>query len=231
MLAFLAAGAIAAWRWKGVFDPVAITAAIGRYPAAPLGFLAIHSAASLLFIPRTLLAIVAGLLFGVGWGIFWAELGSVIGAVAGFLVARYVSSGLINLDRGARFAPILARVERGGWRGVAILRLIPVMPHSLANYGLGLTRLSLRAYAFGSLVGQLPMTVAYVDLGAAGQQLMLGSAAWLEPTLIGLAALSLSLLIPAYSRWRARSSAVFDRMASVRATPLTLPSPPEGGEG
>ena len=63
VLAFLAAGAIAAWRWKGVFDPVAITAAIGRYPAAPLGFLAIHSAASLLFIPRTLLAIVAGLLF------------------------------------------------------------------------------------------------------------------------------------------------------------------------
>jgi hypothetical protein len=48
------------------------------------------------------------------------------------------------------------------------------------------------------------MTIAYVDLGAGGGRLMLGSAGWLEPTLIGLAALSLSLLIPAYSRWRAR---------------------------
>jgi uncharacterized membrane protein YdjX (TVP38/TMEM64 family) len=85
-----------------------------------------------------------------------------------------------------------------------VLRLIPVMPHSLANYGLGLTQLPLGAYAFGSLVGQLPMTIAYVDLGAGGGRLMLGSAGWLEPTLIGLAALSLSLLIPAYSRWRAR---------------------------
>jgi len=204
VLVFLAAGAVAAWRWRGVIDPVTITAAIDRYPAAPLGFLAIHIAASLLFIPRTLLAVVAGLLFGIGWGIFWAELGSVIGAVTGFLVARYVNSGFVDLDRGARIGPILDRVERGGWRAVAVLRLIPVMPHSLANYGLGLTRLSLGAYVFGSLVGQLPMTVAYVDLGAAGQRLMIGSVAWLEPTLIGLAALSLSLFIPAYSRWRAR---------------------------
>jgi hypothetical protein len=50
----------------------------------------------------------------------------------------------------------------------------------------------------------LPMTVAYVDLGAAGGQLILGRADWLEPTLIGLAALCLSLAIPAYSRWRSR---------------------------
>ncbi len=190
------------WLWRAVLDPVAITAAIERSPAAPLGFLALHIVASLLFVPRTLLALVAGLLFGVGWGIFWAEIGSAAGAVAGFLLARYVSSGPIDVDRGARIEPILQRVERGGWRAVAMLRLIPIMPHSLGNYGLGLTRLPLGAYAFGSLIGQLPMTIAYVDLGAAGGQLMLGGANWLAPTLIGLAALCLSLSIPAYFRWR-----------------------------
>jgi uncharacterized membrane protein YdjX (TVP38/TMEM64 family) len=201
VLALLAMGVVAAWRWKAVLDPLAISVAVERYPAVPLGFLAVHIAASLLFVPRTLLALVAGLLFGVGWGIFWAEIGSVAGAAAGFLVARYVGAGLIDRER-AR--PIMERVEHGGWRAVAMLRLIPVMPHSLANYGLGLTRLPLGAYVFGSLVGQLPMTIAYVDLGAAGERLMLGSAGWLAPTLIGLAALSLSLLIPTYSRWRAR---------------------------
>jgi len=202
-LALLATGAVAAWRWRAVLDPLAIGVAIDRYPAAPLGFLAVHIAASLLFVPRTLLAIVAGLLFGVGWGIFWAEMGGVAGAAAGFLVARYVGAGLIDHER-ARVGPIIDRVEHGGWRAVAVLRLIPVMPHSLANNGLGLTRLPLGAYLFGSLVGQLPMTIAYVDLGAGGGRLMLGRAGWLERTLIGLAALSLSLLIPAYSRWRAR---------------------------
>jgi uncharacterized membrane protein YdjX (TVP38/TMEM64 family) len=201
LLGLLVIGAASVWRWPAVLDPKTITGAIDRYPAAPLGFLFVHIAASLLFVPRTLLAIVAGLLFGVGWGIVWAASGSVAGAMAGFLVARYINSGLIDA---ARLGPVVAQVERGGWRAVAMLRLIPVVPHSLANYALGLTRLPLAAYAFGSILGQLPMTIAYVDLGAAGERLMLGGRSWIEPTLIGLAALSLSLLIPAIARWRAR---------------------------
>ena len=201
VLVLLAIGAASVWRWRAILDPTTITAAIGRYPAAPLGFLAVHIAASLLFIPRTLLAIVAGLLFGMGWGIVWAAMGSVAGAVAGFLVARFVNSDLVDPRR---LGPIVGAVERGGWRAVAVLRLIPVIPHSLANYALGVTRLPLAAYALGSLLGQLPLTIAYVDLGAAGGRLMRGSANWVAPTLIGLAALSLSLLIPAVARRRTR---------------------------
>jgi uncharacterized membrane protein YdjX (TVP38/TMEM64 family) len=201
LLGLLVIGAASVWRWRAVLDPTAITAAIECYPLAPLGFLAVHIAASLLFVPRTLLAVVAGLLFGMGWGIVWAAAGSVAGAIAGFLVARYINSGLIDAGR---LGPVVEQVERGGWWGVAVVRLIPVIPHSLANYALGLTRLPLGAYTVGSLLGQLPMTIAYVDLGAAGQRLMLGRANWIAPTLIGLAALSLSLLIPAIARWRAR---------------------------
>lgn len=197
LLALLVIGAASVWRWRAVLDPMTITGAIDRYPAVPLGFLLVHIAASLLFVPRTLLAIVAGLLFGIGWGIVWAALGSVAGAVAGFLVARYINSGVIDLRR---LGPLADKVERGGWRAVAMLRLIPVIPHSLANYALGLTRLSLGAYALGSLLGQLPMTVAYVDLGAAGERLMLGGASWVDPTAIGLSALMLSMLIPAIAR-------------------------------
>lgn len=220
-LGLLAIGAAAAWHWKSVLDPLAVTAAIAAYPAAPLGFLAVHVAASLLFVPRTVLAIVAGLLFGVGWGIVWAELGSVAGAAAGFLVARYLATGWFEFRRSARLRPILERVERGGWRAVALLRLIPVMPHSLANYGLGLTRLPLGAYSFGSLIGQLPMTIAYVELGAAGQQAMHGGPGWVEPILIGVAMLSVSLLLPAYSRWRAAGR----RSPSREVEPCVPPAP------
>ena len=202
VLVVLVAGAVAAWHWRTVLDPIAIAAALARYPAAPMGFLVIHIAASLLFIPRTALAIAAGLLFGSRWGILWAEIGSVAGAIAGFLVARYIHSGLIDIRRIAQIGSILRRVERGSWRTIALLRLIPVMPHSLANYTLGLTRISLRTYTFGSSVGQLPITIAYVDLGAAGGQLVLGGARWLEPTLIGLAMLALTLVISARFRWR-----------------------------
>jgi len=198
----LAAGLAFAWRWRAALDPMGIGAAIGAYPAAPLVFLGVHIAASLMFVPRTVLAIAAGLLFGMGWGIVWAAIGSVTGAVAGFCVARYVNAGLVDLGSNARIRPVLDRVQRGGWRAVALLRLIPVIPHSLANYGLGVTPLPLGPYAFGSLVGQLPMTIACVDLGAAGERLATGAVGWVAPTVIGGLALALSLLLPAIARPR-----------------------------
>lgn len=204
VLALLAIGTAFAWHWRGDLDPAMLTLTIGRYPLAPLVFVAAHILASLLFIPRTLLAVAAGLLFGMWWGTFWAAIGSLLGAIVGFLVARYLNSGLIDLDARSGVRPVLDRVERGGWRMVAVLRLIPVMPHSLANYGLGLTGLPLWAYALGSLIGQLPMTIAYVEFGAAGQRLMLGGTGWLAPTLIGAAALALCFAIPAFTRRRWR---------------------------
>ncbi len=149
-----------------------------------------------------MLAVAAGLIFGMAAGLAWATLGSVLGAVAGFLVARYLNAGLIEPESVKRLGPALRRAEDGGWRAVAALRLIPVIPHSLANYALGLTRLPLGSYAFGSLLGQLPMTIAYVDLGAAGERMMAGQKGWLWPTLIGAAALLASLLLPRFARRR-----------------------------
>jgi uncharacterized membrane protein YdjX (TVP38/TMEM64 family) len=200
VLALLLGGIAAAWRWRGLVDPRAMTAAIARYPATPLVFLVVQTAASLLFVPRTLLGVAAGLLFGIGWGIVWATLGGLAGAAAGFLVARYVNAGLIDLEGDTRIGPFLNRVEKGGWRVVALVRLVPVLPHSLTNYALGLTRIPLSAYALGSVLGQMPMTIACVNLGAAGGRLIGGEADWLMPSLIAAAALGLSSLIPALAR-------------------------------
>lgn len=200
LLAALAAGSVLAWRWRSGVDPAAATAMLANSPAAPLVFLALHVAASLLFVPRTVLALVAGLAFGLWWGLVWAAVGSVLGAVAGFLIARHIHSGLIDPSRWARFAAILERAERGGWRMVMLLRLVPVIPHSLGNYALGLTRLRLGPYALGSFLGQLPLTIAYVNLGAGGGRAMLGGANWLAPVAIGFIVLTLASLTPILAR-------------------------------
>jgi uncharacterized membrane protein YdjX (TVP38/TMEM64 family) len=206
VLALLAAGIAAGWRWRGLFDPLEWTTVVARNPMAPLAFLALQIAASLFFVPRTLLAVGAGLLFGVWWGTLWAALGSVAGAVCGFLIARYLHAGLLDRADPVRLAALLRQAERGGWRMVAIVRLVPVIPHSLTNYALGLTRVGLGAYAFGSLVGQLPLTVAFVDFGAAGGRVLAGAGDWrhqvLWPSLIGFSALLLSLLLPLLVRRR-----------------------------
>ena len=49
-VALLLAGIVAAWRWRSLFDPLALTLLIGG-PAAPLAFIAVHVAGSLFFVP------------------------------------------------------------------------------------------------------------------------------------------------------------------------------------
>src|SRR5204862_8321533 len=107
MLLLIAAGSLVAWRWRSAFDPAAATGLILSTPAAPFVFLAFHVVASLLFVPRTLLAIVAGLAFGMWWGVLWAVAGSVLGATAGFLIARRVNTGLFDRANWARFDSLL----------------------------------------------------------------------------------------------------------------------------
>jgi uncharacterized membrane protein YdjX (TVP38/TMEM64 family) len=70
-LAALVAGAAFAWAARGTLDPASIAAMIAAQPAAPVVFLALHVAASLLFLPRTVLAVAAGLVFGMAWGLVW----------------------------------------------------------------------------------------------------------------------------------------------------------------
>jgi uncharacterized membrane protein YdjX (TVP38/TMEM64 family) len=196
LLLLVLAGGVLAWTHRGTLDAAAIAAALARYRLAPLVFLLLQMVASLIFFPRTVLAVAAGAVFGVWGGTLWSALGSVLGAVAGFLLARYVNGGLVDLESLKRLGPVLLRAERGGWRAVAALRLIPVIPHTLANYALGLTRLELGEYALGSLLGQLPMTIACADFGAAGETLAAGRAGWVAPTLIGVAVLVLSAALP-----------------------------------
>lgn len=192
----IAAGLVVAWHERAALDPVALRNQLAGYPATPLVFLALQVVASLLFIPRTLLAVAAALLFGAWWGIFWAALGATLGSVVGFLVARYINNGWLDLENLPRIGPLLLKAESGGWRAVTALRLIPVIPHSLSNYALGLTRIGLGPYTVGSFLGQMPMTIAYVDLAAAGGRLAGGRTDWVLPVAIGAAALLISVVVP-----------------------------------
>lgn len=198
-VALILGAALTWWLNREQFQPAEIEALLANNPWAPLIFILAHIVASLIFVPRTILSIAAGLIFGLWWGIVLAVLGSMAGSIAGFLIARQLRGTPIGLD-GKRWVDWVTqlqdRLERGGWRSVALVRLLPIMPHTPVNYAFGLTRISLGAYAFGSFIGNLPSTVLFVDVGAAGSQAMTGSWNWLTPTLIGLAAIAASFLLP-----------------------------------
>lgn len=184
------------WAARNGWDVDGLQAMLQHNPAAPFLFLGLHLVFSLFFLPRAIMTMAAGAIFGLWWGMLWATVGCLGGAIAGFLVARYLAQAIVDPAEWPRFDAVMKRVEAGGWRSVMMLRLIPVMPHSLGNYLLGMTRLPLGAYSLGSLLGQTPMTIALVEFGAAGTQLATGRPNWLQPTLLGLAILALTTFLP-----------------------------------
>jgi uncharacterized membrane protein YdjX (TVP38/TMEM64 family) len=165
LVAVAAAIGLALTRLHGI-DSQSIQRAIAAEPLAPLYFIGLQIAASLLFVPRTVLGIAAGLVFGLVWGTVWALAGAVAGAAAGFALVRWFgATGLLDMSPG--IGRMVERAEHGGWRAVAILRLTPV-PHSAANTVLAMTNIGWRQYLFGSFIGMLPMTLVQVDIGASG---------------------------------------------------------------
>jgi uncharacterized membrane protein YdjX (TVP38/TMEM64 family) len=187
-MVLVAVGILLAVVYRASIDPLAIQRAIAGNVFSPIAFIALQVVASLLFVPRTVLGIAAGLLFGFVFGMVLAITGAVAGAAAGFAFVRWMG-GTRAADMSPAVARLIARAENGGWRSVAIVRLVPGLPHSVANSLLAMTRISWRDYLLGSFLGMLPMTAVQVDIGASGGHMMQGHDGWI----VGCALLAIGL--------------------------------------
>jgi uncharacterized membrane protein YdjX (TVP38/TMEM64 family) len=180
-------------------DPNAISNIVANSPWSPIVFIALQVAASLLFIPRTVMGIAAGLIFGLVWGAVWAIVGAIAGAAAGFALIRWMGAAG-TLDASPGFGKLIEKAEQGGWRTVAIVRLIPGPPHSIANTLLALTNISWRNYLIGSFVGMLPMTLVQVDIGASGGLVFQGHSSGIKVCLLLALGLGASFIIKRAAR-------------------------------
>src|SRR5262249_21757516 len=96
-------------------------------------------------------------------------------------------------------------VTAEGWRFVALMRLVPLVPFNLLNYALGLTGISLPAYVLTSAICMLPGALAYTWLGYAGRSAAVGDTAALRYGLLGLGMLALIAFLPQlFRRFRAQ---------------------------
>ncbi len=134
----------------------------------PLVFILGYAAATVGFIPGSILTLAAGAIFGLARGTLYVFVGATLGSTLAFLVARYFARGAIErrLENSPKFAVIDNAVANEGLKIVFLLRLSPVFPYNLLNYALGLTRVSLRDYVTAA-VGMIPGTFLYVYYGKA----------------------------------------------------------------
>lgn len=163
---------------------------------APLLFVAAYVAGTVLVFPGSLMTIVGGAVFGTLWGSLFNLVGATAGALAAFLIARYLAGGWVTGIGGGRLRHLVQEAEAEGWRFVALLRLVPVIPFTLLNYALGLTRIRLSHYLLATALFMAPATVAYTYLGAAGRAALVGEEGALQKALLGVALLAAVVLLP-----------------------------------
>lgn len=197
-LAILLAAAIA---WAIVhrqsFDAATVETAIRDMGIwGPLAYMALYAVGTVLFLPGSILGLAGGVLFGPVFGAAYTLLAATAGATLAFLAARYLASDWVATKAGGWVKQLIAGVEAEGWRFVAFVRLVPLFPFNLLNYGLGLTRIPLLHYVLASAVCMAPGTIAYTYLGFAGREAISGDAGLVQKGLLALGFLALVGFLP-----------------------------------
>lgn len=175
-------------------------------PVGGVVFVLLYAAITLTPMPKNVLSIAAGLVYGFGWGLLLVYLGALVGAAVAFALGRWLGRDAVESYTGSRVARFDELVRRRGFAAVLGVRLIPIIPFTAINYGAGLTAVRLRDYALGTALGIIPGTVAYVALGAFG--LELEWPAWVAIGVLGALTLAGAIWAERGRRLRRGASAV-----------------------
>ncbi len=156
------------WRFgmpeiAGIRDRVAAAGAWG-----PIVFFSLYSVIAVLPVPKNLLTIAGGALFGLIPGAALSLAGATAGALIAFGASRVLGRAAVEQISARRLARLDAVLRDHGFVSVLILRLIPVAPYTAINYAAGLSGIRVSGFAVGSALGMIPGSLAYAAFGAYG---------------------------------------------------------------
>ncbi len=175
---------------------------------APAAYVAVYVAATLLGVPGVAFTLLAPLLFGLWPAVAVMIVASALSAAGGFLIARYLARDALRarLDGSPAFARLSRLLEANDWFVIPVLRIVPLAPFAVVNYGFGLTGIGFWRYEAWSVLAMVPMNVALI-LGAEAfyRAAVRGSVPWPLLAGAGIAALLLVALSAAGGRAFARS--------------------------
>ncbi|MFJ5265416.1 TVP38/TMEM64 family protein [Streptomyces sp. NPDC088387] len=134
---------------------------------AALVFAAVYGLITVAFVPRPLLNLAAGALFGSELGTGTAIAGSVIGAGLAFGLGRVLGQEALRpLLRGKLLTTVDGQFSKHGFRSMLAVRLFPGVPFWAANYCAAVSRMGWLPFLLATALGSIPNTAAYVVAGA-----------------------------------------------------------------
>ncbi|MFG2302165.1 TVP38/TMEM64 family protein [Actinacidiphila glaucinigra] len=135
--------------------------------AAVVLFAAGYGLCALAFVPRPLLNVGAGALFGAQAGLPAALAGTVLGAGLAFVLGRILGRDALRpLLRGRVLLAADRQLSEHGFRTMLAMRLFPGVPFAAANYSASLSRMRLAPFLLATALGSVPNTGAYVIAGS-----------------------------------------------------------------
>jgi uncharacterized membrane protein YdjX (TVP38/TMEM64 family) len=131
---------------------------------APAAYVAVYVSATLVGVPGLPFTLLAPALFGVWLAFGVMVAGSALSAALAFLIARYLArealiARLAGTDGLARLSRL---VEEHDWIVIPFLRIVPVVPFAVVNYGFGLTAIGFWRYFGWSELAMIPMNALLV---------------------------------------------------------------------
>jgi uncharacterized membrane protein YdjX (TVP38/TMEM64 family) len=179
--------------------------------------------ASVVCVPRWLYSVTAGFACGALWAVPAVSAGALLGSATAFFVGRALGRAWVERRAaGSRIAALDGAMTEGGFRIVALIRLSPLLPCSIASYLLGASRIGFGRFAAATALGMLPGTILYAALGSLAKDLaeVAAAGAWTGPMVAYLsagAAVTVGLLV-----WLAR---LVRRQLRQRAAPPESTAP------
>jgi uncharacterized membrane protein YdjX (TVP38/TMEM64 family) len=159
--------------WLARIVPEALGVVERAGSLGPVLFVALYVVLAQAFAPVGLFTMAAGALFGLVPGTSICYLSAVVAASLSFVTARSAGRRVIEryLGKDRRISAIDRAIGERGLTISVLLRLSPVIPFTVLNYSLGLTRIRFRDFLLGS-VGMIPAVFMYASAGAAAGELM-----------------------------------------------------------
>lgn len=127
----------------------------------PALFVAAYAIAVTFGLPATAFTLAGGVLFGFGPGLFLNWLGATIGAVLAYSFASALCGDKCRALLGRRAETLEQLAATHGFLGTLRLRLIPIVPFTLLNYGAALAGVGRRDYVLATALGIIPGAAVY----------------------------------------------------------------------
>ena len=145
----------------------AITGYFHAYPVKTvLVFFLVYLAVTSLSLPGAgVLSVLAGAIFGLPVGAVTVLLAATAGATVAFWLSRYIFHDFVQDRFGDKLQAVNAGIVKDGAFYLFTLRLIPIFPFFVINLVMGLTPMRTAVFCVVSLLGMVPGSIIFVNVG------------------------------------------------------------------